>query len=550
MRSDAIKKGLERAPHRSLLHATGMTKKSMNRPLIGIASSFTDFVPGHVGMRELERAIEKGIHSGGGQAGIFGVPAICDGIAMGHLGMHYSLPSRELIADSVETMAMANQFDGMILLTDCDKITPGMLMAALRVNIPCIVVTAGPMYAGSYRKVRRDLVRDGFEPIGLVKSGEMSEKELACLELEACPGPGSCSGLFTANTMACLTETLGLSLKGCGTALAGQGKKKRIAFESGERVVDLVRENIKPRDIATKEAFENAIAVDMALGGSTNTCLHIPAIAFEADLDVGLDDFDRISKVTPHITSIRPGGDYFMEDVEFAGGIPATLKVLKEKLNDCNTVNGQTIHEIADEAIIYDNEVLRPLDKPFDKEGGIAVLKGNLAINGSVVKQTAVSKEARKLEGPAKVFESEEDGMKAITNGEIKAGDIVVIRYEGPKGGPGMREMLSPTAAIVGMGLSNSVALLTDGRFSGGTRGPCIGHISPEAAEGGLIGLVKNGDIIEVNINERKLELKVDNKEIEKRKAEWKKPEPKITKGWLGRYARLVTSADTGAVFK
>lgn len=550
MKSDAIKKGLERAPHRSLLHATGMTKTSMDRPLIGVATSFSDLVPGHTSMRELERYIEKGIHSGGGYAAFFGVPALCDGIAMGHKGMHYSLPSRELIADCVETMSMAYQYDGLVLLTDCDKITPGMLMAAMRLNIPAVIVTAGPMLAGNYKKVKRDLVRDTFEAVGLVKQGKMEKKELECLEMEACPGPGACAGLFTANTMACLTESLGLSLEGCATSLAGQAKKRRIAMESGERVVELVRQNITPRSIATKEAFENAIRVDMALGGSTNTCLHIPAVAYEGEVDITLDDFDRISRDTPHITSIRPGGDFFMEDVEFAGGIPAVMKVLKEKLHDCATISGPTVHEIADAAEIFDDNVLRPMDNPYHAEGGIAVLKGNLALDGSVVKQAAVADNCRKMTGPARVYESEEDAMKAIMDGKINKGEVVVIRYEGPKGGPGMREMLSPTSAIVGMGLSEDVMLITDGRFSGGTRGPCIGHISPEAAEGGLIGLVNEGDMIEVDLDERRLELKVDEKEIEERRKNWKAPEPKIKTGWLSRYAKVVTNAGTGAIVR
>ncbi len=550
MRSSAIKDGIERAPHRSLMFATGITRKALKKPSIGIASSFSDLVPGHIGMRDLERFIEKGIHSGGGYASIFGVPALCDGVAMGHSGMNYSLPSRELIADSVETVANAHQLDGLVLLTDCDKITPGMLMAAMRLDIPCIVVTAGPMFAGNYRTKRRDLVRDAFEPVGLVKSGQMPQEELDCLEMEACPGQGSCAGLFTANTMACLTEALGMSMVGCGTALAGQAKKRRIAMESGERIVELVRKNITPRQIATKDAFENAICVDMALGGSTNTCLHIPAIAHEAGVEITLDDFDRISKTTPNISSIRPSGDYFMEDIEWAGGIPAVMKILKDKLHNCQTVSGETIKEIAAAAFVADNDVLRSFDRAYHKEGGIAVLKGNLAPKGSVVKQTAVADNCHKMTGIARTFDSEELAMKAIVSGKIKAGDVVIIRYEGPKGGPGMREMLSPTSAIMGMGLGESVALITDGRFSGGTRGLCIGHVSPEAAHGGMIALVKDGDTIEIDIDARKMEVKVDEKELEARRKEWKAPEQRITKGWLARYAKVVTSADTGAVLK
>ena len=547
-RSDLTRKGVERAGHRALMFATGMTRQALSRPLIGIASSFTDLVPGHVGMRELERCIERGIHSAGGHAAVFGVPAVCDGIAMGHRGMHFSLASRELIADCVETMAMANAFDGIVLLTACDKITPGMLMAALRVDIPAIVVTAGPMAAGRYKKVRRDLVRDAFESVGLVQAGKMSTDELACLEMEACPGEGSCAGMFTANTMACVTEALGLSLPGCATALAGQAKKRRIANLSGEAIVELVRRGITARSIATRAAFENAIRVDMALGGSTNTCLHLPAIAREAGVSVTLDDFDRLSRETPHITSLRPGGDYFMEDLEWAGGMPAVQKRLRDRLRDGLTVSGRSVHELCTEAQVHDDEVLRSVDRPIHSEGGIAVLTGNLAPDGSVIKQIAITAECRKMSGPARVFDSEEAAMDAITAGRIKAGDVVVIRYEGPKGGPGMREMLSPTAAIVGQGLGNSVALITDGRFSGGTRGPCVGHVSPEAAEGGPIAFVRDGDIIELDVDARRLSVALSDEELSRRAAAWKAPEPKITQGWLARYAKLVTSASTGAV--
>jgi len=548
MRSDVTKKGVERAPHRALLYATGIDRSELDRPFIGVAASFTDLIPGHVGMRELERAIEKGIHSAGGVSFLFGIPGVCDGICMGHKGMHYSLPSRELIADSIETVVEAHALDGIVLLTNCDKITPGMLMGAARVNVPAIVVTAGPMASGMYKGKRRSLVRDTFEAVGRYQAGEIDEEELSALEMEACPGPGSCQGLYTANTMACVTEALGMSLPGCATALAAQAKKKRIAFLSGERVVELVKLNLKPRDIMTEEAFENAVRVDMALGGSTNTALHIPAIANDAGVKVPLDMFDRISRETPHITAIRPGGEHFMEDLEYAGGIPAVLNVLESVLNDCMTVSGMTIKEIASGSRVQDPEVIRGLDNPYHREGGIAVLKGSLAPDGSVVKQSAVSRDVMVFEGKARVFDSEDEAMKAILGKKIKPGDVVVIRYEGPKGGPGMREMLSPTSAIVGMGLSNSVALLTDGRFSGGTRGPCIGHISPEAAEGGPIAIVRDGDPIRIDIPERRLDLLVDEREIRERFRGWKAPEPKVKGGWLARYSKLVSSAASGAV--
>jgi dihydroxy-acid dehydratase len=550
MRSDEIKKGIERVGHRALLHAAGVTNEQMSKPFIGIASSFSDIVPGHVNMRDFERAAENGISAGGGVPFVFGLPAICDGIAMGHKGMHYSLASRELIADTIESMVEAHQLDGIILLTACDKITPGMLMAVGRLNVPAIVVTAGPMLAGSYNKKKLDLVHDGFEAAGAVRAGRIKEEDLCFLEENACPGAGSCAGLYTANTMSCLTEAMGMSLTGCGTSLAVSAKKKRIAYSSGEKIVELVKKNILPRSIVTKNALHNAIMVDMAIGGSSNTALHLPAIAHEFGIDITLDDFDKFSKTTPHITSLRPSGEFFMEDLEYAGGIPGVLNVLKDRLLSADTVNGKNIKDIAKDGVVCDNNVIRSLNNPYHKEGGIAVLKGNLAPDGSVVKQTAVSEKAMKITGSAKCFDGEEPAMKAIMAGKIKAGDVVVIRYEGPKGGPGMREMLSPTSAIVGMGLSDCVALITDGRFSGGTQGPCIGHVSPEAAEGGPIALVKDGDIIEIDIHARKLNLKVSDDELATRRSSWKAPEPKIKTGWLARYARFVTSANTGAVLK
>ncbi|MCL6583435.1 MAG: dihydroxy-acid dehydratase [bacterium] len=550
MKSETIIKGLERAPHRALLYGTGFPKSALDMPKVGIASSFTDLIPGHVGMRELERWIEKGIHTGGGYAFLFGIPGICDGIAMGHEGMKYSLPSRELIADMVETIASAHCLDGLILLTNCDKITPGMLMAAARLDIPAIVVTAGPMLSGRYRKRRLSLVRDTFEAVGKCQQGLISEEEVAALEIEACPGAGSCQGMYTANTMACITEALGMSLPGCATALAVSAKKKRLAFESGRRVVSLIREGITPRQIMTRAAFENAIRVDLALGGSTNTVLHIPAIAADAEVDTPLELFDQLSKDTPHIASLRPAGEHFMEDLEYAGGIPAILKRLSTKLKDNPTVCGQSILQISEQAEIFDEEVIHSLDNPYHAEGGIAVLRGNLAPDGAIVKQSAVSEKAMRFSGQARVFDSEERAMQAIMNREISEGSVVVIRYEGPKGGPGMREMLSPTAALVGMGLAESVALITDGRFSGGTRGPCIGHVSPEAMEGGPIALVQDGDRITIDIPARRLIWEVDDETAALRRRQWSAPAGRIQKGYLKRYAHLVTSANTGAVLR
>ncbi|RLE12091.1 dihydroxy-acid dehydratase, partial [Candidatus Aerophobetes bacterium] len=487
MRSETIKKGVERAPHRALLYATGVSPQAIKKPFVGIASSFTDIVPGHINMREIERFIERGVEAGGGYPFVFGIPSICDGLAMGHSGMRYSLPLREIVADSIESVANAHCFDGLVLLTNCDKITPGMLMAAARLNIPAIVVTAGPMLSGRYQTERLSLVRDTFEAIGRFKKGEIDEKKLYALEMEACPGPGSCQGLYTANTMACLTEVMGMSLPESAAALAISSKKKRIAYESGIKVVELINKNIRPRDILTKSAFENAVKVDMAMGGSTNTVLHLLAIAREAKVDLSLKDFDRIGREIPQLVSLRPGGDYFMEDLEWAGGIPALLSVMRNFLSDSLTVSGSSIMEIARKGVVYNQEVIRSPDNPYRKEGGLAVLYGSLAPEGAIVKQSAVADSVRKFRGKAKVFNQEEDAVEALFKGKIEKGDVIVIRYEGPRGGPGMREMLSPTAAVVGMGLSDSVALITDGRFSGGTRGPCIGHISPEAAAGGPI---------------------------------------------------------------
>ena len=548
MKSDRAKKGLERMPNRALLYGTGISQSAMSKPFIGIASSFTDLIPGHVGMRRLERFVERGIAAGGGAPFVFGIPGICDGIAMGHVGMKYSLASRELIADMVESVCKAHQLDGLIALTNCDKITPGMIMGIARLNIPAIVVTAGPMISGHYDSRRLSLVRDTFEAVGRFKAGKMKKEEFEALELCACPSQGSCQGLYTANSMACLTEALGMSLPGSGTGLAGSAKKERIAYESGVRVVTLVRKNIFARNIMTNKAFENAIKVDMALGGSTNTVLHLLAIAKEAKADVKLENFDKISRTTPHITSIRPGGEYFMEDIEYAGGIPAVMKSLRQVLNNTETVSGKTIGQIAAEAKNFNSDVIRPVKNPYHKEGGIFILKGNLAPEGAVVKQSAVSKKNLRFKGKARVFDSEERAMQAIMTRKIKKGDVVVVRYEGPKGGPGMREMLSPTAAIAGIGLGEDVALITDGRFSGGTRGLSVGHIAPEAAAGGPMAILKDGDIITIDLKKRSIDVDLSQKGIDKRFSSWVIPEPKINEGYLARYARMVGSASEGAV--
>ena len=549
MRSDMIKKGLERTPHRALMKGTGVSESQMEKPFIGIATSFTDLIPGHVGMRDLERFIEKGVHTGGGHAFFFGIPGVCDGIAMGHKGMHYSLPTRELIADMVESVAEAHRLDGLVLLTNCDKITPGMLMAAARLDIPCIVVTAGPMLSGRGEGGRKfSFVTDTFEAMARYKAGVIDDKQLKVCEDNACPGMGSCQGLFTANTMAILTETLGMSLPRCGTALAVSALKRRIAFASGEKIVELVTNGITPRQIMTRAAFENAIRVDLALGGSSNTVLHILAIAHEAGVELPLETFDILSRETPQIASMNPAGEHFMEDLDAAGGVLGVLRQLGDKIQDNPTVMGLSTLEMVATVEQVDEEVIRPLTNPVKQEGGIAVLFGNLAPNGAVVKQSGVSAAMMQFEGTARCFDSEEGAMAALMEGRIKSGDVVVIRYEGPKGGPGMREMLAPTAALMGLGLGDSVALVTDGRFSGGTRGPCIGHISPEAAEGGPIALVEEGDRIRLDIPSRRLELLIDEQTLAERRSRWAAPQPKIKTGWLARYAKVVTSAYTGAV--
>lgn len=550
MRSDEIKRGVERAPHRSLLKALGLTDKDLAKPFVAVANSFTSVVPGHIHLNRIADAVKAGVRAAGGVPFEFNTIAVCDGIAMGHEGMHYSLPSRDVIADSIEIMVQAHRFDGIVLVTNCDKVTPGMLMATARINIPSIVVTGGPMLQGLFKgkKVSFDAIS---EAVGEFAAGKITEEELKELEDAVCPGCGSCSGMFTANTMACATEAMGMSLPGCATALAVSASKQRIAQESGEKIVELIREDLKPLDIMTPKAFENAIMVDMALGGSTNTILHLSAIANEAGVPLPLRLFDELSRRVPHLCSMVPSGPYAMEDLDAAGGVPALMKELSPFLHlDTVTVTEKTIKKNIEGARVLDRRVIRSLSNPVHKEGGIAVLTGNLAPKGAVVKTAAVSPKMLTYKGSAKVFDSEEEAMKVILNKKIKRGDAIVIRYEGPKGGPGMREMLSPTATISGMGLSESVALITDGRFSGASRGPCIGHISPEAAEGGPIAALRNGDIIEINIPKRILSVDLSDEELRNRLRAWKPKPPKIKQGYLVRYSSLVQSADSGGILK
>ncbi|MGQ9459820.1 MAG: dihydroxy-acid dehydratase [Candidatus Bathyarchaeaceae archaeon] len=548
MRSDTIKRGIERAPHRALLKALGVTDKDLEKPFIAVVNSFTTAVPGHIHLNQVADAVKTGVISAGGVPFEFNTIAICDGLAMGHEGMRYSLPSREIIADSIELMVQAHRFDGMVLVTTCDKITPGMLMAVARLNIPSIVVTGGPMLSGTY-KGRKVGTASMFEAVGQVAAGKMSGEELKLLEDVACPGCGSCNGMFTANTMACVTEALGMSLPGCATRPAVNASRLRIAKKSGERIVELVREDLKPLDILTREAFENAIMVDMALGGSTNTVLHLSAIAEEAEVPLPLSLFDELGRRIPHLCNMIPSGPYAMEDLDAAGGIPAVMKELRSLLHlDALTVTGKTVRENIEETVVLDANVIRPLTNPVHREGGMAILRGNLAPNGAVVKTAAISPKMLVHKGPARIFDSEEDAMKGLLNKEIREGDVVVIRYEGPKGGPGMREMLSPTATIAGMGLSESVALITDGRFSGATRGPCIGHVSPEAAEGGPIAALKNEDIIKIDIPNRKLNVELSDEELRNRLKLWKPRKPKFGRSYLSRYSQLVQPAHLGAV--
>ena len=552
MRSDQMKKGLERAPHRSLFKAMGYTDEEIQGPLIGVANSFNEIIPGHVHLRQVTEAVKAGIRRGGATPVEFGGIGVCDGIAMNHLGMRYSLASRELIADSIELMAQAHPFDGLVLVSSCDKITPGMIMAMLRLNIPAVLVTGGPMLTGRWHGRKVNLITV-FEGIGEVKAGKMAEADLQGLEDEACPTCGSCAGMFTANSMNCLAEAIGLALPGNGTIPAVSAARLRLAKKAGEQVVRLVAQDLKPRDIATLEAFRNAMAVDMALGCSTNTVLHVPAIASEAEVDLPLELFNEVSGKTPHLCDLIPAGPYSLYDLHLAGGIPAVLKELEGiGVIDTSvlTVTGKSLGDNIAAARVEDSEVIRPADSPYHKEGGIAILYGNLAPDGAVVKQSAVAPEMLVHRGPARVFESEEEAYSTILSGGIRPGDVVVIRYEGPRGGPGMPEMLSPTAAIVGMGLGKEVALITDGRFSGGTKGAAIGHVSPEAAAGGPIGLVKEGDLIEIDIPGKRLDLLVDEDELEARRAAWSPRPARVRTGYLARYAAQVTSGARGAVLR
>ncbi len=551
MKSDNIKKGIARTPHRGLLMATGVSKKNMDAPFIGIASSFSDLVPGHIGMRDLERQIEKGIHSGGGQAFIFGVPAICDGIAMGHSGMRYSLPSRDLIADCVESVAAAHQLDGIVLLSNCDKITPGMLIGALRLNIPAIIVTAGPMLDGMCRGENKlTMVTGSFEAVGRFRKGEITAEHLNALEENSCPSAGACQGMYTANTMACLTEVLGMSLPYCASASAVSSQKRRIAFESGMQIVDLVKNDVKPSDIITRESLRNAITADLALGGSTNTFLHILAIANAGGINITLNDFEDLSGKVHQIVKINPSSTLTMTDFHLAGGVPAVLKSLVNsnlEIFDTQTVADLSIKEIANSAY-SDEKIIPPYDKSTYTQAGLAVLYGNIAKDGCVIKTSGVAPECYEFEGIAKTFNSEEEAMTALETDKIKEGDVIVIRYEGPKGGPGMREMLAPTSLLVGKGLGKKCALITDGRFSGATRGICVGHICPEAANGGVIALIENGDKIKIDINKRLIELCVDEKVLAERHKNLKSFEPRVKSGYLAKYAKNVQDASHGAI--
>lgn len=548
MRSDTVKVGVEKAPSKALLRATGLSDSDFEKPFIGVANSWNEVIPGHIHLNKLVKEIKKGIIEAGGVPFTFGVPGVCDGIAMGHPGMRYALPSRETISDCVELMVQAHCFDGWVGITNCDKITPGMIMAVGRLDVPAIILTGGPMQEGNLEGKKLD-TQSVFEVLGEYAAGKVDEITVLKVEKCACPGEGSCAGLFTANTMACLTEAMGLSLVGCGSSLAVSREKRAIARETGRRIVALVREGINPSSIVTKNSLVNAVKVDMAIGGSTNTALHIPAIAAEFGYKIDLKVFDDVSKKIPHLTSLRPSGPYFMSDFDLAGGVPVVLKRLRRELSDEMTVSGKTIHEIADEAKVLDPEVIRPMTRPFHKEGGIAVLKGNLAPEGAVVKQSAVSEKMLRFTGTAKVFDSEDSAIASISGGKIKSGAVVIIRYEGPKGGPGMPEMLTPTSLIVGMGLADSVALITDGRFSGATRGPCIGHVSPEAFDKGPIAAVRDGDRIRVDIPARKLELLVSEKELKTRLKKIKIVDSKPI-GILRKYRELVSSASEGAVCK
>ncbi len=552
MRSDIIKKGIERAPHRSLFKAMGYTDEEIERPLIGVVNSVNEIVPGHIHLDKIAEAVKTGIRMAGGTPVEFGCIGICDGIAMGHEGMKYSLASRELIADSCEAMARAHSFDGMVFIPNCDKIVPGMLMAAARVDVPSICISGGPMLSINKNGTQLDL-NSVFEAVGSFKVGTMTEQEVAEYENNACPGCGSCSGMFTANSMNCLTEVLGMGLPGNGTIPAVYAERIRLAKQAGMKIMELIENDIKPSDILVPEAFENALTVDMALGCSTNSVLHLPAIAHEAGVELNLEMINTISARVPNLCKLAPSGPYHVQDLYMAGGVQAVMKELTKKdlLHlDLITVTGKTVAENVENVVVKDTDVIRAIDDPYSKTGGIAVLKGNIAPNGAVVKRSAVAKEMLRHSGPAQVFNSEDEAIEAIYGGKINKGDVIVIRYEGPKGGPGMREMLGPTSAIAGMGLDKDVALITDGRFSGASRGASIGHVSPEAMDGGAIAAIYNGDIITIDIPDGKLNVNLTNQQLEERMDNWKAPEPRIKNGYLARYSKLVSSADRGAILE
>ena len=552
MRSEAVKTGTQQAPHRSLFNALGMTKEEMDRPLVGIVSSYNEIVPGHMNLDKITQAVKLGVAMAGGTPVMFPAIAVCDGIAMGHVGMKYSLVTRDLIADSTEAMAMAHQFDALVMIPNCDKNVPGLLMAAARLNVPTVFVSGGPMLAGHLNGHKTSL-SSMFEAVGAYAAGKLDEDGLTECEMKTCPTCGSCSGMYTANSMNCLTEVLGMGLKGNGTIPAVYSERIRLAKHAGMQVMEMYRKNIRPRDIMTKEAILNALTVDMALGCSTNSMLHLPAIAHEIGMDFDISFANEISAKTPNLCHLAPAGPTYMEDLNEAGGVYAVMNELNKKgllHTECMTVTGKTVGENIKDCVNLNPEVIRPIDNPYSQTGGLAVLKGNLAPDGGVVKRSAVVEEMMVHEGPARVFDCEEDAIAAIKGGKIVEGDVVVIRYEGPKGGPGMREMLNPTSAIAGMGLGSSVALITDGRFSGASRGASIGHVSPEAAVGGPIALVEEGDIISINIPELKLEIKVSDEEMQARKAKWQPRKPKVTTGYLARYAAMVTSGNRGAILE
>ena len=552
MRSDAVKTGTQQAPHRSLFNALGMTKEEMDRPLVGIVSSYNEIVPGHMNLDKITQAVKLGVAMAGGTPVMFPAIAVCDGIAMGHVGMKYSLVTRDLIADSTEAMAMAHQFDALVMIPNCDKNVPGLLMAAARLNVPTVFVSGGPMLAGHLNGHKTSL-SSMFEAVGAYAAGKLDEDGLTECEMKTCPTCGACSGMYTANSMNCLTEVLGMGLKGNGTIPAVYSERIRLAKHAGMQVMEMYRKNIRPRDIMTKEAILNALTVDMALGCSTNSMLHLPAIAHEIGMDFDISFANEISAKTPNLCHLAPAGPTYIEDLNEAGGVYAVMNELNKKgllHTECMTVTGKTVGENIKDCVNLNPEVIRPIDNPYSQTGGLAVLKGNLAPDGGVVKRSAVVEEMMVHEGPARVFDCEEDAIAAIKGGKIVEGDVVVIRYEGPKGGPGMREMLNPTSAIAGMGLGSSVALITDGRFSGASRGASIGHVSPEAAVGGPIALVEEGDIISINIPELKLEIKVSDEEMQARKAKWQPREPKVTTGYLARYAAMVTSGNRGAILE